>query len=369
VSRSDSGLCVGVVGVGYWGSKHLRVLTGMPGVGRVVAIDERLGSVPDLASGVADQDRFTSLARALPEVDAVVIATPPGTHAPLALAAIRAGKHVLVEKPMATTTADSLEMVEQARAHGVTLMVGHTFEHNAAVWALRDLVASGELGDLYYLDSSRLNLGLYQSDVNVVMDLAPHDISIANYVLDATPSAVTAWGARHVHSQLEDVAHLCLEYEALGVRANVHVSWLDPEKVRRVTAVGSKKMAVYNDMSVENRLVIHDKSAMATADGTRSTHPIAYHVGEVYAPQIDVPEPLKVQDSQFVGCVHAGSEPTTDGLRGLAVVRVLEAAQISLEQRRRVELDEIDGWEQSSTFPSRTIDLRDHVTAAAVVGS
>jgi len=180
----------GVVGVGYWGSKHLRVLRSLPDVARVVAIDERVASMPDLAQAVARGDAFTSLTDALPHVDAVVIATPPTSHVDLALTAIRAGKHVLVEKPLATSSWDALCIVDAAREHDVRLMAGHTFEHNAAVKALRGVIQSGELGDLYYLDSARLNLGLYQRDVNVVMDLAPHDVSIANFVLGATPTSV-----------------------------------------------------------------------------------------------------------------------------------------------------------------------------------
>jgi predicted dehydrogenase len=234
---------VGVVGCGYWGSKHLRVLQSVPGVERVTAID----ASPERRSAVAEAFPTMDLARDLDDVlewlDAVVIATPPESHASLGIRAIMAGRPVLVEKPLATSSADARLLFEMAEDRGVPLMVGHTFEHNAAVWKLRELVRSGELGEIYYADSARLNLGLYQTDVNVIWDLAPHDISIFNYVLDATPIWVEAWGSRHAHPVLEDVAYLRVAYEDPRVTANIHVSWLDPSKVRRVTLVGSRPRA------------------------------------------------------------------------------------------------------------------------------
>lgn len=352
---SEDGLRVGVVGVGYWGSKHLRVLRGLPEVAKVVAIDERLGLLPDFAHLLDSGEGYTSLATALPHIDAVVIATPPTSHLALAMQAVEAGKHVLVEKPLATRACDASDLIEAAEAAGVVLMTGHTFEYNAAVTTLRDLVSSGELGDLYYLDSARLNLGLYQTDVNVVLDLAPHDISIANYVLGARPTAVTAWGSRHVHPDFEDVAYLRLEYGTLGVRANVHVSWLDPHKVRRTTAVGSKKMAVYNDIA-EERIRIHDKSAVPPgADAAR----VSYQFGDVRSPHVLFAEPLMVQDRHFAACIRDGATPRSDGYSGLAVVEALEAAQISMSQGRTVLIEEVAGAVSSTTLRSMPrIDLR-----------
>jgi predicted dehydrogenase len=337
----ETGIRIGVVGVGYWGSKQLRVMQSTPGVARVVAIDARLPLLSGMAHLLASGRGYLSLQDALPHVDAVVIATPPATHVPLGLEAIRAGKHVLIEKPLATTAAGALELIEAAKDAGVTLMVGHTFEYNGAVWMLRELVQTQQLGDLYYLDSSRLNLGLYQTDVNVIFDLAPHDISIANHVLGCTPTSVHAWGSRHVDPRFEDVAFLSLAYDDIGVQAHIHVSWLDPRKVRQITAVGSKKMAVYDDTAVEERIRVHDKAALRAADGASSPGLVSYHYGPVTSPVVKFDEPLAVQAKHFVECLTTGSQPRTDGASGLAVVQVIEAAQLSLEQDRRVLLEEV----------------------------
>lgn len=336
----QSNLRVGVLGVGYWGSKHLRVLQSVPGVSEVHAIDERLGLMPEYAQFISAGRGHVSLTAALPHVDAVVIATPPTSHARLGLEAIAAGKHVLIEKPLATTTADAEALIAAADEADVTLMVGHTFEYNAAVWMLRDLIQSEELGSLFYLDSARLNLGLYQTDVNVIFDLAPHDISIANHVLGTRPDAVEAWGSRHVHSTYEDVAYLRLHYDQLGVSANIHVSWLDPHKVRRLTAVGSKKMAVYNDMA-EEKVRVHDKAALPSASDGSGPARFVYHQGDVISPFVNFQEPLAVQDRHFADCIQKHTKPTTDGECGLAVVQVLECSQISLAEGRRVELAEV----------------------------
>jgi predicted dehydrogenase len=311
------------------------------GVAEVVAIDERLPQLPALAHLLESGRGYTSLAAALPHVDAVVIATPPTSHAPLGLQAIRAGKHVLIEKPLATTPADAQLLIDAAADAGVVLMVGHTFEYNSAVSMLRELVQSQELGDLYYLNSARLNMGLYQHDVNVVVDLAPHDISIVNRVLGRPPTSVQAWGSTHVHPSLEDVAYLRLNYDEIGVRANIHVSWLDPQKVRRTTAVGSKKMAVYDDMAAEERIRVFDKAVLASVDDSAAIAPMAYHHGSITSPVVKFDEPLAVQDRHFAECIIDGKHPRTDGANGLAVVQVIEAAQRSLREDRKVLLEEV----------------------------
>lgn len=340
MARSD-GIRVGVVGVGYWGSKQLRVMRSLPEVTEVVAIDERLPYLPAMAHLLHSGQGYASLAAALPAVDAVVIATPPTSHVTLGLQAIRAGKHVLIEKPLATNAADARALIAAAEDAGVVLMVGHTFEYNAAVEMLRDLVQSQELGDLYYLDSARLNMGLYQRDVNVVFDLAPHDISIANNVLGAAPTSVHAWGSPHVHPSLEDVAYLRLDYADLDVQANIHVSWLDPQKVRRTTAVGSKKMAVYDDMATEERIRVYDKAVLPSGGNGQSATVMDYHLGPITSPLVDFDEPLAVQDRHYLDCIVTGNRPRTDGASGLAVVQVIEAAQLSLAEDRRVLLDEV----------------------------
>src|SRR5580693_7460811 len=336
------GIRVGVVGVGYWGSRHIRVLRSMTGVAAVVGVDQRFARIddggPQVDHGVAV---YVDLEEALPHVDAVIISTPPASHSQLGLKAVAAGKHVLIEKPMATTADAAQSLVEAAAAVGVVLMPGHTFEHNAAVHKLRDLLRGGHLGRLFYLDCARLNLGLYQSDVNVIFDLASHDISISNFVLGAQPTTVTVWGARHVHPEHEDVAYLRLEYGDLGVRSNIHVSWLDPRKVRRITAVGSAKMAEYDDMADDERIRIYDKSAIPPDGNGGPLSGVAYHLGDMVAPFVPFAEPLAVQDQQFVDCIAGNSSPSVDGSNGLAVVQALECAQISLREQRPVTLAEV----------------------------
>jgi predicted dehydrogenase len=346
-NQIEAGLRVGVVGCGYWGSKHLRVLQSLDGVSAVIAIDPDPTRVASLRRSLSLDGNYPSLEEALPHVDALIVATPPSTHVEIGVQAMQAGKHVLIEKPLATSTEGALQLIEASRATGTTLMVGHTFEYNSAVWTMRDLIRDGSLGKLYYVDSARLNLGLYQGNVNVICDLAPHDVSILNYLLEDQPTAVEVWASRHAHSRLEDVAYLRLQYETKEVEANIHVSWLDPKKVRRLTAVGSQKMAVYNDLETEERIRVHDKGVMfspsSLSDDDQSQLPMTYRYGDVTAPYFDFREPLSVEDGHFISCIQTGETPVTDGLNGLAVVRVLDAAQASLSEHRAVSMDEIAG--------------------------
>jgi predicted dehydrogenase len=334
-------LRIAVVGCGYWGSKHVRVLHSIPEVSQVVAVDLFEDRLASLKSAFPSLITFPDLESAIDHVDAVVLATPPTTHAKLALQALAEGKSVLVEKPLATTSGDALRMIQAADDRSLVLMVGHTFEYNAAVWKLRELIQDGELGRVYYVDSARLNLGLYQPDVNVIWDLAPHDVSIMNYVLGATPVSVQAWGSKHGHHFLEDVAYLRLLYADPEVTANIHVSWLDPCKVRRTTVVGASKMAVYNDLSADEPIRIFDKGVVAPEDGaTLQNIPMSYRYGEIRAPYVSFVEPLGVQDREFVSCVLSGERPRTDGYSGLSVVQALEGAQVSLSTGRPVSLAE-----------------------------
>jgi predicted dehydrogenase len=340
----DEGVRVAVVGCGYWGPKHVRVLSASGAVSELCVVDPRADRLEAIARGMPGLRTFGSLTDALPHVDAVVVAAPPGAHRPIAEQAIAAGKHVLVEKPLAASATDALHLVDAAAAAGVVLMVGHTFVYNSAVSKLREIIDAGELGDLYYLDSARLNLGLYQSDVNVVYDLAPHDVSIVQHLLGREPDTVEAWGARHAGTCSEDVAYLRLGYADTDVQANIHVSWLDPCKVRRVTAVGSRRMAVYNDLAAEERVRVHDRGvAPPSDDGDPTVAPMTYRYGDITSPFVPGTEPLAVQDEHFLECVVTGRRPQTDGVAGLAVVRVLDAAQVSLREGRKVRLDEVVG--------------------------
>lgn len=340
--EKTDGIRVAVVGIGYWGSRHVRVLRSTTGVAAIAGVDQRFS---EIGNGGQEIDHgitaYSCIEDALPNVDAVIIATPPASHASLGLQAIEAGKHVLIEKPMATTTQAARHLCDAANSAGVLLMPGHTFEHNAAVHKLREIVSTGQLGRLFYLDCERLNLGLYQADVNVIWDLAPHDISISNFLLGAQPTTVTAWASRHVHPEYEDVAYVRLDYADLGVRTTIHASWLSPEKVRRITAVGSSKMVVYNDMADGDRIRVYDKSAMPPSEADGPLSQVAYHLGDIVSPFVAFAEPLAVQDQHFIDCIINSSRPSVDGSSGLAVVQALECAQISLREQRPVSLAEV----------------------------
>ncbi|MCP4962122.1 MAG: Gfo/Idh/MocA family oxidoreductase [Actinomycetia bacterium] len=332
---AEVGLCVGVAGCGYWGSNHLRVLQSVPGVREVMAIDQDSRILAETVERHPFINTSGSVEEALEQVDALIIATPPSSHASLAVAALEAGVHVMPEKPLATSVAEARQVVELADSTGLVLMCGHTFEYNSAVWRLRDLIQSGELGQIYHVDAARLNLGLYRDDVNVIWDLAPHDISIVNYLFDSQPTTIRAWATPHAHQDLEDLACLQLHYSDIDVSAQIHVSWLDPHKVRRVTVIGSEKMAVFNDMAVDERIRVYDKGV---AFGVNNDGTAAYRHGGIESPFIAFEEPLMVEDRQFVRSIITGETPPSDGRSGLAVVKALAAAEQSLRLGRPVDL-------------------------------
>jgi predicted dehydrogenase len=329
---------VGIVGCGYWGSKHVRVLSATAGVSEIALIERDQVLCSRMQRCFPATRAFRSLQAALPHVDALVIATPPQTHAELALTAVREGKHVLVEKPLATSMMDAELLVGAASIANSITMVGHTFQFNPAVRELRRRLASGELGTIYYIHSARLNLGLYRPDVNVVWDLAPHDISILNYLLGSQPNAVIAWADALAFGDIHDLAYVRLEYTNPKVRGYAHLSWLDPRKTRTVTVVGSEKMAVYDDLA-EERLRIYDRGLEGDIDGTPShERPPTYRYGDMIAPHIQSDEPLAVQDKHFIDSIRTNTEPETSWTTGLAIVAVLEALQKSMLQRRMVRV-------------------------------
>ncbi|MDT7595200.1 MAG: hypothetical protein QOJ06_746 [Pseudonocardiales bacterium] len=322
---------VAVVGYGYWGSKHMRVLSSMPGV-RVTIVDEDPERIAEARRSYPQAESALHLGEVLGRVDAVVVATPPAAHAHVALQALRQGRHALVEKPLATTVEDAQEMVDAAAANGVHLMAGHTFEYNAAVWKLKEIIDSGELGRVLYIDAARLSLGKYQRDCNVIWDLAPHDISIATFLLGEVPRSTWVWAKRHVGHRHADVAYLRLDFEKAATHAFVHVSWLDPCKERRVTIVGERKMVVYNDMSDNERIRIYDIGVDPTdPDDHGESHamPVSYRTGDIVSPFIQFSEPLLIQDSHFIDCIRTGAKPNTPGERGLDIVRVLAATDVA----------------------------------------
>jgi predicted dehydrogenase len=331
ITTSASDVRVAVVGYGYWGSKHMRVFSSMPSV-HVTIVDQDPDRIAEARRSYPSAESAHRLDAVLDRVDAVVVATPPSAHAEVGLQALRNGRHALVEKPLATTVEDAQEMVDSAAASGVHLMVGHTFEYNAAVWKLKEIIDSGELGRILYIDSARLSLGKYQRDCNVIWDLAPHDISIASYLLDEVPRTTCVWAKRHVGNRHADVAYLRLDFEQAATHAFVRVSWLDPCKVRRVTVVGERKMAVYDDMSDNERIRVYDIGVdPADPDDHGESHamPVSYRTGDIVSPYIQFNEPLWVQDSHFIECIRTGAKPNTSGERGLDIVRVLAATDVA----------------------------------------
>jgi predicted dehydrogenase len=317
-----------VVGYGYWGIKHVRVLSSIPGVD-VTVVDSDLKRLAEAASHYPNARIVMGLDEVLDDLDAAIVATPPSSHFSVALAALNAGLHVLVEKPLATTVEDAETLIEAAS--GNRLMVGHTFMYNPAVRRLREIIDSGVLGRILYIDAARLNLGLYQRDVNVIWDLAPHDISIATYLLNDVPTSTSVWASRHVGRGHPDVAYVRLDFPT--TRAFVHVSWLNPNKVRRTTVVGERKMAVYDDMSDNERIRIYDigvdPAEVDTAPLTGDV-PVTYRTGDITSPYVAFREPLMVEDLHFVDCVRTNTPFDTPGERGLDVVRVLAATDRAL---------------------------------------
>jgi len=267
-----------------------------------------------------------------PSIDGVIVATPVVTHFELARAVLQAGKHVLVEKPLAVTSAQCRELNAIAEERNRVLMVGHTFEYHPAVCFMRQMIQSGALGELYYIDSRRLNLGLYRQDTNVLWDLAPHDLSIIFFLLEEVAQSIGAWGCAHVLPDVEDVVYAKLGFKS-GVAAHVHVSWLDPVKVREITIVGSDVMVVFDDVQPSEKVRVYQKRFSPRIDGdSYADFQSAYHHGDVHIPAISNIEPLKLEVLDFVNAIMTGKRPRADGVRGLQVVEALEAATACLRR-------------------------------------
>jgi predicted dehydrogenase len=321
-----------LLGYGYWGQNLARNLHQRLGMDWVACVD-------------LDPDRRAEVARRYPwvialgeldpvlsdeAIDTVVVATPAATHAAIAKQALEAGKHVLVEKPLALSAAEAAALTRQAERASRVLMVGHTFEYNPAVIKMRALLDSGELGDLWYLHSQRVNLGRIQNDINALWSIGPHDVSIANYLIGAAPRWVSARGARYLHTELEDVVFATLGYDS-GVLAHLHVSWLDPSKVRRTTMVGSRRMVVFDDLDSEAKLRVYDKGA-DPVQGGYGEYQFRLRAGDIHVPRTEMTEPLALELDHFLECCASGARPRSDGWSGTRVVAALEAAQQSLDK-------------------------------------
>ena len=321
-----------LLGYGYWGPNLARNLHQRLGTDWVACVDLDASRRDAMAKRYPWVRAPASVEQVLsdPAVDAVVVATPARTHAGLAADALRAGKHVLVEKPLALSTADAVALTRQAEHAGLVLMVGHTFEYNPAVTKMRALLDSGELGDLWYLHAQRVNLGRIQNDINALWSIGPHDVSIANYLVGAAPRWVSARGARYLHTELEDVVFATLGYDG-GVLAHLHASWLDPSKVRRTTVVGSRRMVLFDDLDSEAKLRVYDKGA-DPVQGGYGEYQFRLRAGDIHVPRTDMTEPLALELDHFLECCASGARPRSDGWSGVRVVAALEAAQHSLDK-------------------------------------
>ncbi|HYX29545.1 MAG TPA: Gfo/Idh/MocA family oxidoreductase [Pyrinomonadaceae bacterium] len=330
-----SALNIGVIGCGYWGPNLLRNFAENEGA--------QLRWICDL-----DEERLASMARRYPmartttdyralvsdpDTDAVAVVTPVATHYPIARELLRAGKHVLLEKPFTATVAEAEELIELAEQHKRTLMVDHTFIYTGAVRKMKELVNSGELGDLLYFDSVRINLGLFQRDINVLWDLAPHDLSIMDYLIERRPQAVSALGSSHIERGIENIAYLVMLFEEEFI-AHFHFNWLAPVKIRRTMIAGSSKMVLYDDIEPTEKVRVYDSGVTANRVGDREADYqtlVSYRTGDVWAPKLDSTEALRYVVAEFLESIRAGRRPLTDGQAGLRVVQLLEAAQKSMK--------------------------------------
>lgn len=326
---------VGVVGCGYWGPNLIRNLRQSPDCQMKVICDAsepRLKHMRKLHHDVATTTRFEDLL-ADAELDAIVVATPVRFHFEMAKAVLLAGKHVFIEKPMARTVAEGAELCALAQERGLVLMVGHTFLFSPAVRRMKEIIDSGDIGEIQYISARRLNLGLFQKDINVAWDLAPHDISIILHLLDEQPTTVSCQGSSHVNRHIEDVTMMYLTFRKNRC-AFIQNSWLDPKKTRQMTVVGTRRMIVYDDIEPLEKLKVYDARVEVPPHyDTFADFTYSYHYGDAYVPYIKQDEPLKLECQHFLDCIRGEAAPITGGQAGLEVVRILEASSHSLRQQ------------------------------------
>jgi predicted dehydrogenase len=333
VIETKSLIRIAQVGFGYWGPNLARNLYQMPNVDLAYLVDKDQSVFPRVREIYPTTATVTELSDVLEDtdLDAVVIATPARSHYTLAKAALLAHKHVFVEKPLAMDLAGARELVDLARECQRVLMVGHIFEYNSAVRYIKAALDRGDLGEVYYLYSRRVNLGRVQSDINALWSIAPHDISIALYLLGQMPEAVSCHGSACLNGAVEDVIFLTLHFPG-PVLCHVHASWLDPSKQREMTIVGSEKMVVYNDVASEDTIRIYDKGVYRRGDAIYGEYQFKVHSGDILVPRLDMREPLREELNDFARAIQTGTPPQVDGENGLRVVTVLAAGQRSLEQ-------------------------------------
>src|SRR2546427_7979326 len=336
-----SAISIGVIGCGYWGPNLLRNFAENDGAelswlcdtdeARLAAMGRRYPS----AQNTTDYQKLI----ADPQLDAIAIVTPVATHFQIAKQSLEAGKHVLVEKPLTATAREAEELIDLAERNGRTLMVDHTFVYTGAVRKMKEIVQSGDLGDLLYFDSVRINLGLFQRDINVVWDLAPHDLSIMDYLIERQPVGVSAIGSCHVEKGIENIAYLLLHFEDDFI-AHFHFNWLAPVKIRRTMIAGSRKMILYDDIEPTEKVRVYDKGVTTSRIGSDREADyqtlVSYRTGDVWAPKLDSTEALRHVVAEFLESISAARPPLTDGAAGVRVVRLLEAAQQSIKSGGQV---------------------------------
>jgi predicted dehydrogenase len=327
-------LSVGVIGCGYWGPNLVRNFRALGDCHLKLVCDLNSDRLKHMQSLYPEVEAHTDFNHTLngANLDAVVIATAVKWHFKMAKASLLAGKHTFIEKPMASSSAECEELVDIAQKNGLVLMVGHTFLYSPAVRKIKALVDSGDIGDIRYICARRLNLGLFQKDINTAWDLAPHDISIILHILGEMPTSVNCRGSSHITPGIEDVTTMCLTFPK-SRSAIIHSSWLDPRKVREMTIVGSKRMIVYDDVAQQEKLRIFDMRVETPPHyDTFAEFHFAYHYGDMYVPYIKQEEPLKTECAHFLECIRTGAQPLTSGKQGLELVRILEASSASLKE-------------------------------------
>ncbi|MHB8376618.1 MAG: Gfo/Idh/MocA family protein [Dehalococcoidia bacterium] len=335
---------VAVVGCGYWGPNLVRNFFDTPGCRMLAVCDQSVARLQAMQARHPSIKALTVFDDVLNDtrIDAVAIATPVQTHAKLAKQALLAGKHVLVEKPLTTSVRDAEELVELAQRQKRVLMVDHTFVYTGAVRRMKQLIDGGEIGDMYYYDSVRVNLGLVQHDVNVIWDLASHDLAIMDYLLTVRPTHISAIGVTHLPGGMADVAYLTLRFEN-SLIAHFHVNWLSPVKVRRVLVGGDRRMILYDDLEPTEKIKVYDRGVSwnGHADEARREALVAYRLGDMHAPMLDQTEALRTECAHFIDSIRGGGTPVTDGQSGLRTVRILAAAERSLQNGGAME--QLDG--------------------------
>ena len=327
-------LSIGCIGCGYWGPNLIRNFNSIPDCEIRTVCDASEERLEHMRSLYRDVRTVTDYRQIIDDekIDAVIIATPIRTHYNLARESLLAGKHTFVEKPLAASVAECEELCQLARENGLILMVGHTFIYTPAVRYIKSLIDNGELGEIYSIQCSRLNLGLFQKDINVAWDLAPHDLSIILYILNETPKAVNCQGKAHINPGLEDVTCMTLDFES-GAFATVQSSWLDPNKIRKMTIVGSKRMVVYDDIESQEKIKMFDKRVETPPHyDTFGEFQYSYHYGDINIPYIRQVEPLRIECQHFLDCINKKTTCDSSCQDGTNVVRILEAASESLEQ-------------------------------------